>query len=701
MKTRKITCHCKQNRKGTQDVHFDILDHLDPILAKAWQKTIQRLANQYSTTSPIHSANKVFYIWLEKHREFPNNYPLPPIRSEDAPALVKNLRRETYMGVVTKGLRLNTVTLYWRAFLVALRNLALDDLFPSLNWGAVAFKPYKMTHTHTARAQYVDGTLADVSMAPNNIDEDNDSFHTNLLVPLSIHLSDDAYLTQYEERLNIAIDAFKHCAEKEIRRLVRYYHLGQAYIESVDYQKIKTTLDERRQATEERRYNGAMYLDPISNKHFFDIDGGDHQVVRNLVAMVHHEMGGLPSPWISKKVVVGPSHWRFVSKYGKNKLLPYLGILSSRTATPFLVLLLLENPRLNVEALLNAKLTDKYGKTLLLSKAGESGESIRITVNKPRAHSQKHNILSPKSLDVVYWLIKFTEPVRQYLIRNGKHEEARWLWLGITTAKHYDYGRLSQGQLAKGFQSQPSIRRLQERDTRTSSFVPSHIELKQWQWKTSLRSLRVSKGVSVWLRSNGDPVKAAQAFGHQGLQVTLDNYIPKAIQETMYERQIRRWQNIIICAAASTQPYLLEATDFYTKEQLHEFLSGLLSSTTFKIDTLEDGSLANRVRSIIYPNNTDGEQTKLLQPLSNKMLIVDDPDRIAVLLIYRDLLVNVNSDVLNQPDISTKSSPKMWLELGNALCGDLPEEYVEIRQLVAKACERRAVIEKKMQHLSL
>jgi hypothetical protein len=568
-----------------------------------------------------------------------------------------------------------------------MKQLAAAGLFPVLDWKAVAYRPYKVTNAHITRSQFRNGTLAEASMVPSNLDAKSDSYHTDILVPLSIHLTDDAYLLKYERDLNNAIEAFHTCAERELRNLQRRFTLGKAYVRSIDYGEIMLLLDSRRDKLGKVGGNYGGYIDPKTGLHYFDSNGGHPKLVRHLISMVHHEMGGIPKPWIHKKEVVGPGHWRFVKDYNKNKLLPYLGILSSRTAAPFLVLLLLENPRINVESLLNAKLEDKYGRTLLFSKAGDDGKVLRLTVDKPRARSQKHSVLSERSMAVLDWLIRFTKPVRDYLRAQGREEDARWLWLGITTTKHYEYGRLSLRQLAKGFQPQPSLLPKEGKTSRTSCFIRSHKELAPWIGKASLRSLRVSKGVAVWFRSKGDPVLTAQAFGHNKAQITLENYIPKPIQSAMYERQVRRWQNLLICAASSQKPYLLAATDFSTTDQLHEFLIGLLADTEIGNDR-SDTLLAN-IRDIVEPkiaveeiDHHDENQR------SKQVMIINDPNRVAVLMLYREHLLQAPKPSLDRPDTTTHSTPRMWMELAGALNGDLLEEQCELRELVSHARQR-------------
>ena len=687
MTIRTITCRCKKNRKGTQDVEVVFLDHLAPDVADAWQEVFKRHVNGYATGTPLHCAVKVLNLWLMLHGKNPNQYPLPPITPDLAPQLIKNLRRETYGTMVSHRLKLATVTAHWRGFLAVMKKLAAAGLFPVLDWKATAYRSYKTTKV--SRCKIHGDTLADSYMMPNNLDANSDSYHTDLLVPLSIHLTDDAYLLKYERDLDGSIESFYTCAERELRNLQRRFTLGKAYVRTVDYDEIMQLLDDRRDKLGNIGGNYGGYIDPKTGFHYFDSNGCHPKLVRHLIAMVHHEMNGIPKPWIHKRKVVGPGHWRFIRHYNKNKLLPYLGILSSRTAAPFLVLLLLENPRINVESLLNAKLEDKYGRTLLFSKAGDDGKVLRLTVEKPRTKSQKHSFLSRRSIEVLEWLLRFTQPVRDYLRAQGREEESRWLWLGITTTKHYEYGRLSLGQLAKGFQPHPSMLPKESKASRTSCFVRSHKELAPWVGRASLKSLRVSKGVAVWFQSNGDPVLTAQAFGHNSSQVTLNNYIPKPIQSAMYERQVRRWQNLLICSASSQKPYLLAATDFSTTEQLHEFLVGLLAESE---NDGNDTLLAN-IRNIVESKITL-KDTDILDDSqrSKQVMIVNDPNRVAVLLLYREHLLQVSRPSLDRSDTTTHSTPRMWMELACALDRDLLEEQCELQELVSQARQRASEI---------
>jgi hypothetical protein len=102
MTIRTITCRCKQNRKGTQNVRIKFFDHLPSDLAETWQNILQQYINRYATSTSLHSATKVLDLWVRLHTENSIQYPLPPITPDLAPQLIKNLRRETYGTMVSR-----------------------------------------------------------------------------------------------------------------------------------------------------------------------------------------------------------------------------------------------------------------------------------------------------------------------------------------------------------------------------------------------------------------------------------------------------------------------------------------------------------------------------------------------------------------------------------------------------------------------
>ncbi|NBI56112.1 hypothetical protein EIZ48_26775 [Photobacterium alginatilyticum] len=66
----------------------------------------------------------------------------------------------------------------------------------------------------------------------------------------------------------------------------------------------------------------------------------------------------------------------------------------------------------------------------------------------------------------------------------------------------------------------------------------------------TLKKVRSSKGVLIYLESNGDSLKTAAYFGNS-VKTTLNRYIPKYLTELVYRVKIRNFQNIFLFMAVS------------------------------------------------------------------------------------------------------------------------------------------------------
>ncbi|WP_290576518.1 hypothetical protein [Ketobacter sp.] len=70
--------------------------------------------------------------------------------------------------------------------------------------------------------------------------------------------------------------------------------------------------------------------------------------------------------------------------------------------------------------------------------------------------------------------------------------------------------------------------------------------------KATLKKIRTSKSVLIYLESNGDSLKAATYLGNH-VKTTLDRYIPKYITELIYRIRIRSFQNILLFMSVSSE----------------------------------------------------------------------------------------------------------------------------------------------------
>lgn len=682
----------KDKLLGYCKVNVSFLDqHLSPDLAKAWQQALQRYANGYDRPTSVYWVLRVLRLWFGLSKRQRDRYQYPPVSPDRASSLIKDLRRAHYEAGAEKHKAFPTINGEWGCFIQFMRRAERAQLFPSLRWDSSAYGPISYQKIRPSRDTA--RTLNELSLVPKSMDKGLDSYNAELLEPISLSLSDEEYLIDYERRLGVALDSFHQCAVRDFESLKTKYEEGLKLVAGSKYSEIMHLLGTRRDRDGKIRVNGG-YIDPTNGKHFFRESDGHPDLLANLLSVVHHEMGDIPTPYQSSKGgggerLMGPPHWVYVTYYGKNRLIPYMGLLTADSAITLIVLILLEHPNINVESLMRAEISGRDGRTIVLNDAGENGGALRLTVNKPRARSQKHAILSPLVHEVVAHVLKWTAPARKQLRKDGRVAESRRLWIGIEL-NTYDLTAFTPLGLRRSFR--PDSTRWRKSDsaysTRTSHFLQRHPELKPWAEKATLRSLRVSKGVLRWLRGGGDAVAAASVFGHRQVSTTLTCYVPKALQAVMYERHVRRHQNLLIAAASATRPYLLQATDFGSTSELHHFLASLLKQSGHENHSEED-TLLGRVRSILEPPATPTQNNNSAESIGRqRVLIYNDPERLAVAFLYREFLLNAPTRILDTPDVATRTTPRMWLDIASALQGELPDAMHELRELVGNAqCE--------------
>lgn len=81
----------------------------------------------------------------------------------------------------------------------------------------------------------------------------------------------------------------------------------------------------------------------------------------------------------------------------------------------------------------------------------------------------------------------------------------------------------------------------------------------------TLKKVRTSKGVLIYLTSNGDSLKTASYFGNS-VKTTLGRYIPSYLTELVYRVKIRSFQNILLYMAMSTHDSPAETLDLSVDE---------------------------------------------------------------------------------------------------------------------------------------
>ncbi len=335
-----------------------------------------------------------------------------------------------------------------------------------------------------------------------------------------------------------------------------------------------------------------------------------------------------------------------------------------------MLLIMIEHPKFNSTSLYRAKIEDADGFAILLSSA--DGNNLRLTVKKPRAREQKSEILSDLARDVISKVMEWTAPIREELRKQGRNEEASNLWVGISSL-NYDLKSFSEKALVGALYMNPIWRSTgkEEFSTRAYSFVDRHPVLMPWRDKINYKAIRVNVGVATYLNTNGDLVATAKAFGHKHIKTTINNYIPLALQRAIFERQIRRHQNLLITSAMDEESEMLKISDFRTVEQLHEFLKS--------------------IDNYLFESELEAQRRETSEKLTfdfatlSRLVISNDPESLAVAMLYRDALDKATPTFLNRPDSLTGITPKFWMDFIDAVMAPLPLSMSDLSNLVKKA----------------
>ncbi|HEJ5741330.1 TPA: hypothetical protein SL763_001268 [Pseudomonas aeruginosa] len=656
-------------KSGYTVVSFDFLTGWLGEDAPSFLSGISRFSRRYSSAAPTYAVRRVLQHWASIHRKRRWKNP-KDTDLEEFKVQLSEIRESFYTSETANGLALTTTTNKWSAFVTLIETLARSSIIPGVVIGPYIQPP--RDSDIIARRQSVADSVVAVSV-PKSFRPDKNSYNDDLFESISISASDDEYLDEYISRLNRALSAIKSCALDDFNLLKKKQAEGALLIEKTGCGYLKDIEENPRLL---------RYMDFSIKRHYFSVDGGHPNLLGNLLSVVHYEMNGIPKPHRkfksnSKRAVSnsGNYHWDYVAKYGKNKLVPYLGVMNSEAAAVCMLLIMLEHPKFNSTSLYRAKIEDADGLSILLSSA--EGDKLRLTVKKPRAKEEKSEILSDLAKDVLTKVIEWTAPIREELRRQGRDEEASFLWVGISSL-NYDLKAFSEKAIVGALYTNPiwRCRGKEEFSTRVYSFVERHAILRPWRDKINFKAIRVNVGVATYFNTNGDLVATAKAFGHKNIKTTLNNYIPLALQHAVFERQIRRHQNFLITSALNEESEMLKVSDFRTIEQLHEFLKST-NNYLFENELEEQVNLASEASTI--------ENSVL-----SRLVIANDPEALAVAMLYRDALEKATPAFINRRDSATGVAPKFWMEFIDAVMAPLPISMRDLSNLVSKALLKKA-----------
>ena len=237
-------------------------------------------------------------------------------------------------------------------------------------------------------------------------------------------------------------------------------------------------------------------------------------------------------------------------------------------ATPSLLLahatvLVAKYPQITPSYLSTLPLYDKHGRMIGLVESDGGWHLVGYKRRKGANLAEQKIKLDEEALAVVRDLIDLTAPLRDWL---RAREDERWTLLFVATP--------SMGVAPNSWNPDSEA-------CRKAEWVASRLELfanvsREYALdlanRFTLRRLRSSAGVLVYLET-GSVQRMAEALGHsQWRPRLLDHYLPRPIQEFFVERWIRLFQAGIICEALKDSPLLLRASGFVSMADLDEFL---------------------------------------------------------------------------------------------------------------------------------
>lgn len=664
-----ITVRAVGRTAGVTTIDFTFLrSWLGPRGQGAFVDAIVKQSRRHVAAQNTYSIRCVLQFWqtLGAAKGWP-----PPSRRMSPDALVaqmSDLRGEFYSSRAAAGVALTTITNQWTSFVRFVPYLVQTGAihFVESKSAAISAPPRALI---IADREHAANSPVCLNNAPKTLNAAQNSYNDNLFESISIVDGSAEYLDRYQAKLGKAVNTILHCAMKDFEEFVVQRERGLAEIERFDVGSLQELKAHRRGRFCRENWGHLLKQERYG------------QGLRIALGICAFDMGGIPKQrrkfdvTSSKASILDGSSriWDFVSSFGKNELLPYLGIMSSKQAAVCIAILLIEHPILNPVALYRAKIErDRHGGTYISSDGLVGKGGIRFSVEKLRAGEEKSVELSPLAQRVLVKVFEWTEPVRTQMIHEGRRKDANHLWIGISSLD-YRLKAFSEKALLNALGASEAWRSVRGAGivTRATNFGERHAELAPWKEKLTYKNLRMNSGVLKFLEADGDLVAAARIFGHRSVKTTLGHYIPNALRIALFERQIRRHQNRLIVQAFSDHERLLEVSDFSTVEDLHLFLSG-------STDEAADAQPPRRAYGAASPGTG--------------LILCKDPDALAVAMLYRDRLERASATFLDRPDLRTGVAPRFWRDFVDALIAPLPPALIEITDLVECALAKKYAI---------
>lgn len=247
-----------------------------------------------------------------------------------------------------------------------------------------------------------------------------------------------------------------------------------------------------------------------------------------------------------------------------------LGLPTADKLYPYQCLLVTEHPEITHSFLDKFMLLDDNGDSIGYIKDDSGAKLIGFKDRRGKNLSEQVIELTAQSQQWIEEILEITEPLREALRLEGK---PAFKELFITCG----YGFSTPSSVTQPAWNRSKFDAMPKSlDVLLNQFAPyQHMlqcDLRQFLERVTLSSIRSSCGVVIYLHTKS-VTEMAKALGHVRYDAALlRRYLPEAILSFFQTRWIRIYQRSFICEAMKDSPYLLEATDFSSMDELHGFL---------------------------------------------------------------------------------------------------------------------------------
>lgn len=671
-----IRAKSSKSAAGFVDIRFRFLSTwLGADTALKFKKAGERFARPRNAPTSIYHVRRALQTWAAMNIESKSCPPSPSSTPVQVLTDLTALRLRYFTARDAGGTALITIVAEWRDFLKFLPMLVHEKAIPRFD--------YKSPGVTAPNGRLFEFSRDEIgveeirqNLAPRSYRFDLDSYNDELFEDVSINASTEEALADFENRLGAAIKTIYDAALAEFCGLVDAHSRGRDLIAGVDYGRLRTLPGD---------------IDPQRGVKVYVED--HPEALANLLALVTYEMGGIPKPWGHSRTYTGekPSYLKnelcnYVISYGKNRLLPFLGLMTSTAAISCILLLIMEHPNLTASTILNLEVEVDGDQIVTMTSVGQRGKVIDAL--KLRAMKMVGGVLTPVSELVLEKAVEWTQLIRQQLVADGNYEMAKRLWVGMS-ARDYHLTAFSGATLTKQIGS-GATRRFSsalERHPMTS-FAQRHPEISPWASRLNLKALRKNVGVLDYLRSGGNLVRLAKLLGHKSVKTTIKSYVPLALRLALYERQIRRHQNLLLAAAFGDVGTALQYTDFQTTEKLHAFLSSILCPAPTDPDSGSQGDVRSLLERYLGRDES-GSTTSCsgVQSSDRRLIINRNPVPLAAAFLYAAHLEGASHRFLDRPDVVTGVPPRFWRDFAEIVRAPLPDALYELHELVREASQ--------------